>query len=328
LSPAALVWLVQYWSSSEAAWRVQRHQRVNVVQSRSRLAEVQQGSVLGIDMAAQTDWPGQAIALGKRLESSRPTLAAEPAVRFPIAAAYRRQGLPREAERFYLNFARSRPHDAWWACADGERWLSAPSAGTPAKPVWPCFNGAKPYLDGQLDDEVWQQARPATLSSPHRDDADWPAVAMLAHDEEFLYVALRCQRAPHAHYQPTEGPRPRDPDLSLRDRVELCIDLDRDYATYYHLTIDHRGWTGEACWGDRTWNPTWFVAAASADDTWTAEAAVPLNEIAAQAAAPGSVWAIGMQRIVPGAGFQSWAHPASPEIQPHGFGYLLFDPGR
>ena len=76
-------------------------------------------------------------------------------------------------------------------------------------------------------------------------------------------------------YTGAKGPRPRDPDLSAHDRVEVMLDVDRDFGTYYRLTIDHRGWPSEGCWGDRTWNPTWFVAADASEGTWTAEAAVP-----------------------------------------------------
>jgi len=121
------------------------------------------------------------------------------------------------------------------------------------------------------------------------------------------------------------GPRPRDADLASRDRVELYVDLDRDYATYYRLAIDHRGWTAEDCWGDATWNPKWFVAAGSADGSWSAEAAIPLDQLTGEAPQKGAAWAIGIQRIAPGAGFQSWNTPAAVEVVPEGFGYLVFD---
>ncbi len=39
----------------------------------------------------------------------------------------------------------------------------------------------------------------------------------------------------------------------------------------------------------------------------------------------GHAWGIGMQRIVPGRGFQSWTQPASPEGIGLGFGWILFE---
>ena len=72
--------------------------------------------------------------------------------------------------------------------------------------------------------------------------------------------------------------RARDADLSRFDRVSLLLDLDRDYQTYFHLQIDQRGAVAEDCWGDRTWDPRWFVACKPGPDGWTAEAAIPLLE--------------------------------------------------
>jgi hypothetical protein len=253
-------------------------------------------------------------------------LAADPSVRFPLAVAYRRQGLSKDAERILLNLRSTRPHDAWWSCADGERWLAEPRSSLPSKSVWPCLPAAgKPRLDGKLDDAVWQRAQQMPLVSPLRDDTAWPALAMLAYDDGFLYLAASCRQPSAMEYVADDSPRPRDADLAQHDRVEFCFDLDRDFVTGYRLSIDHRGWTAEDCWGDRTWNPTWFVAAHAGDGVWTVEAAIPLDEFSGEFPAAKSVWAVGVQRIVPNTGFQSWSTPAAIETQPEGFGYLLFE---
>jgi hypothetical protein len=180
-------------------------------------------------------------------------------------------------------------------------------------------------LDGKLDDAVWRQAERADLASAQHDDSGWPAVVMLAYDAEYLYLAVTCRQALGAKYPAGEGPRPRDPDLSDRDRVDVYLDLDRDFATYYRFSIDHRGFTGEGCWGDRTWNPTWFVAAHTADGAWTVEAAIPLDQLSGRYPQVREVWAVGIQRIVPGVGLQSWTNPAAVEVMPEGFGYLAFE---
>ncbi len=180
-------------------------------------------------------------------------------------------------------------------------------------------------MDGQLNDPVWRQATPIELRSEHRDDTEWPAVAMAAFDAEYLYLAVSCRTAPGAKYESDTGPRTRDADLSQHDRVDILIDLDRDWTTAYRLTIDQRGWTSEACWHDTTWNPNWFVAAKTGDGTWTAEAAIPLAELTGEPPTAKSVWAIGAQRVVPGVGFQTWTRPATVEGQGEGFGYLIFE---
>lgn len=312
---AALVWLVQYYASGEAEWRLRGRERFMV----------RQASAPAIDPDQQEDRPELAAALGKRIESSRPMLFAEPSIGFPLAVADRQRGFPRHAEQFYMARSRSATHDAWWASARGEQWLDRPQ-GTGPKPVLHCVKAAaKPRLDGRLDDAVWHRAKPAQLRSPKGDDVYWPAAVMLAYDGEFLYLAIEARQAPGAKYTSSRGARPRDPDLTEHDRVELFVDLDRDFTTYYRLAIDHRGWPAEACWGDASWDPTWFVAAGTAGNTWTAEAAVPLDQLTGKYLTSGDAWAIGIQRVVPGVGFQSWNTPAAVAVVPEGFGYLIFE---
>ncbi len=315
LAQPALVWLVQYYSSSEAEWRVHG-------KSRYRTGK---GSTPAVDTSRVEDRSRRAMDYASRLEQLQPAAFAEPSLRFPLAAAHRHQGLPRQAERFYQGLSRGLNRDAWWACADTERWLGEPK-GVPVKPVLTCTaTPGKPHLDGLLDDLVWRQARPARLQSPHQDDERWPATVMLAYDREFLYVAVSCRQAPHTKYDPPVGTRPRDPDLSGHDRVDILLDLDRDYVTCYRLTMDHRGWVADACWDDATWNPRWFVAAATTEGTWTAEAAIPLDQITGHYPVARDAWAIGIQRSVPSVGFQSWSQPAAIEIVPEGFGILIFE---
>ncbi|MEN6494254.1 MAG: YCF48-related protein [Thermoguttaceae bacterium] len=329
LTPAALVWLVQYYASSEAAWRLEGPQRRTVQQW--RLEEPQQGAVQqtaaarAIDFTQQENRPERAAAFARQLAERRPQFSSEPNIGFSLAAADRDRGSGRQAERFYLSRTSTATRDAWWACAEGEQWLANRARGVPPKPILPCVRAAsKPRLDGRLDDPLWQQTKPVDLTSPYREDGDWGATAMLAYDNEFLYLAVRCRQAPGAKYASASGPRPRDPDLSAQDRVELLVDLDRDFTTYYRLAIDQRGYVREDCWGDVSWNPQWFVTAATADGVWSAEAVIPLEQLTGQYPAPNAVWAVGLQRIVPGVGFQSWNHPASAQGMPEGFGYLLF----
>ena len=358
LSRAASVRLVQYYASSETAWRLARGSRYAVRQVTveaagphspgiAKEAGKELGSYFGHDpigkgavrpevqvrgsrgTAGTGREPNQrvrhALAWGKVLARTRPALFAEPSLRFPLAVSYRALGMPREAESYFNSLTSTGPHDAWSDCARSEQWL-AHGNGIPPKRIWKCHAAAtRPRLDGRLDDTVWQAAKTVELKSARQDDGDWLAAARLAYDQEFLYLAISCRQAPGLKYPTTDAPRSRDPDLSDRDRVDLLIDLDRDYVTYWRLTVDHRGWTGEACWGDTTWNPNWYVSAATERGIWTVEAAIPLEELTSQPPRPRDTWALGVQRTVPGVGFQSWTQPAAVEVVPEGFGLLLFD---
>jgi len=319
LARSAVRWLVQYYAGSEPAWRVEGDQRI----------AAPGGSALALDTSPPGARAEQAAQWGKQIERTWPELFAEPAVRFPLAVADRRRGFPGDAQRYFLTLRHKQEQDAWWACAQGEAWLAKPE-GMPPKPVLRCVRtDAKPKLDGLLDEPLWQRAQPARLEHPGEPpssaDPPAPAEVRLAYDAEFLYLAARCPRASGAAYEPAKGPRTRDPDLSAEDRVELLLDLDRDYATWYRLTIDHQGRPAEACWGDASWNPTWFVAGGSEENAWTAEAAIALDQLIGRRPGPRDVWAVGLQRAVPPIGFQSWSTPAAVRVVPEGFGYLLFE---
>ncbi|REK18185.1 MAG: hypothetical protein DWQ37_04655 [Planctomycetota bacterium] len=353
LAGAALVWLIQYYASAETGLRTQIAGGITAAQATARAAvpgkvnATRMGHVPqdrghairqagGVTAATALHGSDSAVAdpqqmltraqktsgYAHQLEQLNPALSYEPHVRFPLAVAQQRQGSPATARRFYQALVRVRSRDAWWHCAAAELWREAPEE-QPPKPHWNCVRApGKPRLDGRLEEPFWRGG--VELKSPLRDDSDWGAVAMLAYDDEFLYIAASCTRAPGYHYTPSEQSRPRDPDLSDRDRIELLIDVDRDYATYFRLVIDHRGFPAESCWHDATWNPEWYVAAGEDGDAWTVEAAIPLTELAAEPPAAGTAWAVGVQRVVPGVGFQSWTAPATPEVAPEGFGHAIF----
>lgn len=330
LAGPALQWQIRYWGSEEAAWREERRRSSNRGPSPGPASpspfEVRQASYIATDSSKTADRAEKAAQAGRRLAEIAPDSHAEPRVQFALAAALRKQGFDEQAERFYTEFSRNRSHDSWWGCADGEFWTRETSKRPSPKPACHARRAPnKPLLDGQLDDEAWRKATPLALSSPHHEDGDWPAEAFLAFDDEFLYLAAQCRMAPGAEYAGTDQPRPRDPSLAGQDRVEFLLDVDRDYCVTYRLTFDHRGWTGESCWGDTSWNPTWFVAADSSEETWTVEAAIPLAELSGKIPAGNEVWSLGAQRIIPDVGFQSWTRPASILGRPEGFGYLVFD---
>lgn len=153
-----------------------------------------------------------------------------------------------------------------------------------------------------------------------------PAVAVMAFDEEFLYLAVSCKRVtPGMPQDEQAAPRKHDEDLSHSDRVQLILDVDRDYGSYYVMSVDSKGRTAESCFGDVTWNPAWYVAAAGDQDHWTVEVAIPLAELVSHTPKAKDVWAVGIQRVVPEKGLQAFSLPASATIRPEGLGLLMFE---
>jgi hypothetical protein len=83
----------------------------------------------------------------------------------------------------------------------------------------------------------------------------------------------------------------------------------------------------EDCWGDRTWDPRWFVAIHREPGAWTLEAAIPRTALTADLITAGKAWAANVVRVLPGKGVQSLSQPAeAPEeaLRPEGLGLLLF----
>jgi photosystem II stability/assembly factor-like uncharacterized protein len=338
LCEPAVIWLIEFSSSREARWAFRRTELIAEAASPAAAGGVvlPSGVVPAGYEVEIVPGPAEVTTLQGRgrardpavyvqwIRDRFPSLFVDPVVRFPLLAAQRDSRSPNENDGYLNSLVASRAKDAWWACARSELWIESPTRVAP-KPVAVCGRAEQPpHLDGRLDDPAWQDSVPIPLVSDQADDADWPAAVLLAHDDRYLYLAASCRKVPTVAYPSGSEPRPRDPDLSQRDRIEVLIDVDRDYATFYHLVIDHRGWVRELCMGSAAWNPKWYVAAAEDDVSWTVEAAIPWSELVEHPPAGQQVWAIGLQRIAPGGGFQSWNSPASSHIRPEGFGLLQF----
>ena len=160
-----------------------------------------------------------------------------------------------------------------------------------------------PRLDGKLDDPFWQtgvrendawQMPLSTVDSKSKVSSD---IALFAYDEKYFYAGFQCQKITGQPYPASRGSRPRDADLTYRDRIEFSIDVDRDYLSQNCFVIDHRGWVKESCSGSLGWNPNWFVSQSEDETTWTIELAIPLNcLVPEQIAANETVWALKLAR--------------------------------
>jgi hypothetical protein len=204
----------------------------------------------------------------------------------------------------------------------------------PPKPMGYCrHTEVRPILDGKLDDACWQDMKPMMLTSAGTGvefaeerkafAAGYKTEARFAYDERFLYIAVSCSHPTGMKAEPIEK-RTRDADMTGRDRVDIMLDMDRDYQTYYRFQIDNRGCLAEDCWGDRTWNPKYFAAFHATDNGWTAELAIPLFELTGDRPAHGRTWAANITRVTPGKGVQAWNGPADDMPRPEAMGLLQF----
>jgi hypothetical protein len=197
-----------------------------------------------------------------------------------------------------------------------------------------------PMLDGVLSDACWTRCDELRLTpeatAPPTGELAGPAkatetsardaIALIAHDARFLYLAVSAPRHPGLRNDDPSYPgRPYDADLASFDRIGFAFDTNRDYASSYRFEVDQRGWTRDACWENSSWNPRWHVAANADERTWRLEIAIPWEELTLLPPTPGSAWAMGVVRTMPGVGRQSWQWPATDEFHPGCFGLLRFE---
>ncbi|MFQ5733761.1 MAG: YCF48-related protein, partial [Planctomycetaceae bacterium] len=273
-------------------------------------------------------WRDQALRMAAVIRKRDPDFYLSPDVQFPLAALLRSRGAHRATQRALQRFQHKTGGGTWKTTADSEMWMLAPR-GTPPKPTVLCKRTqTRPTLDGVLSDSCWRDAKAVWLT-PAKESGDALrelSFVLLAYDSEYLYLAGNCPQTiapPGADAETSK--RTRDADLSAFDRLGIRLDVDRDYATYYSLDVDQRGWTFDACWGDRSWNPKWHVAADRDAKSWRFEVAIPWKELVPTPPRRGTTWGVGFVRTVPAVGVQSWTHPVGKTPRPETFGLMRFD---
>ena len=257
-------------------------------------------------------WQTKARRMASLLQRTAPAWYRSPEIQMPLAALYRQQQLGTDAAQCYHFVNAGGDKTPWQQTAMTELWLDQ-MAGVPPKSIYPLRATKPPKLDGLLSDECWQQSEEMALVT---DQVEGPlqerAFVLMCHDRDFLYFAGVCPRVAGAPKTlPDHKGRSYDADLGDHDRVTLMLDVDRDYVTYYRITIDQRGWTNDDLWGDMSWNPKYYVAAEGDEATWRFEVAIPWKELVPSAPAPDTIWAASVVRTVPAHGVQSWTTPVT-----------------
>ena len=194
------------------------------------------------------------------------------------------------------------------AIASSEQlWSSMPATLARRSPLRCARTNSRPQLDGIPNDAVWQDAwksgalhsmklqlpnagKPQSIQLVSYESDEGPSTPaaipedaiMCAYDNQFLYLVASMNKLPDEKYRPSRGPRPRDPELNGRDRIEIEIDTDRDGQSTFRFAIDYRGWATESLGGIQSYDPTWFVAQKEDETTWTVEAAIPIAALFGQ----------------------------------------------
>ena len=229
------------------------------------------------------------VVLVEMFQTQFPAISITPEYEFRVARVKSLNGSPTAMDRLIDNMT-SEPtgQDAWLHRIYRERQLLKLDQQesihfTPCKAT----NDSKFVLDGFFNEEAWNanSAKQDKLKAEEVTSRkiDTNSSLKFAYDDEHLYIAIRQKRSNGAQLSIPDA-RTRDDDLTNFSRMEIRIDVDRDYASAYQFVVDERGCCNDSLWrdphtNDQLFNPKWYIASTRSASHWTAEIAIPLNEL-------------------------------------------------
>lgn len=271
--------------------------------------------------AQRRAFPVYALRVAEESLKKRPDLAENAALAFQSAVAARLAGNENTAKSWLTPLKHNPRNQPWQKLALAEGWLEGDRSRPAPRPTVRCRKTLeRPLLDGALDEPLWEGIQPLELSKSGQ-----ATHLRLAYDDRFLFVAIHCLKRQEVTYPTDQSPRNYDDDIAGQDHIRLLLDPDRDYATWFQLAIDHRGKTTDTCCQSKSWNPRWFVAHSNDNAQWTAEAAIPWDQLSAQPPVPHQAWALAIERVLPSHMPNRWTGASEGDISPSNFGLMLFD---
>ena len=136
-----------------------------------------------------------------------------------------------------------------------------------------------PVIDGQLDEELWRREPTITRLVPREVEGHAPVEteAWLSYDDTSLHVAIRCHET--LVRDVLSEAKERDGAVREDDSIEIFLDANHDRKTFHHFAVNPDGILYDARLADSKWNSNAQVATAKAEDSWTVELSIPLEEI-------------------------------------------------
>ena len=195
----------------------------------------------------------------------------------------------------------------------------------------------RPQLDGDLREAAWQGVAPLTEFYQCIDILSAYATegrveAYVGYVGQTLYVGIK-------GYEPsTKGLvaqySGRDHERTWRDDcIEIFIDANHDYDSYYQLIANSRGALldtyndGSARFGDSAWSADFGVATKVEPDYWSIEVEIPAGYLHGSAIEAGTIWGFNLGRIRIGnaSEYGQWVPTYGFAHRPDRFGFLIFE---
>jgi hypothetical protein len=171
-------------------------------------------------------------------------------------------------------------------------------------------------IDGILDDPAWQESPSiGNLTQVEPKPGEPPTEATrvwLAHNKDFLYIAVRCEDRDPKQIVATE--MRRDAMLMDNDNIEITLDTYHDHRNAYLFSTNAAGALvdgriTENQMGSTEWDGIWIVRTHIDEKGWSAEFEIPFKTIGFN---PGLTdWGFNISRfLVRGRETSRWASPS------------------
>lgn len=309
-------------------------QRVNTTTQSSATQQVTQVKNLVPNLTEQEAWQKESMDMAMAWKKAKADCYITPEVQLPLVSVLRKRGRDDLSEEL-LHREYFMQNPTWRSTAKGELWCLRPINVPTVNMVTVPRVKNRPNLDGDLSDECWEDARqiPMTTTAGTLED---PApnskeqICWWCYDHEFLFISgvftltSDEQSATQAPIETALG-RQHDFPMAGKPRLQIMLDVDRDYATSYQFEVEMSGQTRESCAQIQKWNPNWFVAHKAEGNQVRLEIAIPLEELTYRKIYKGETWVGQVSFIQPGQIITSWNHPPSVEPRPQSMGLIRFD---
>ncbi len=141
-----------------------------------------------------------------------------------------------------------------------------------------------PTLDGHIEEEEWKGALLLDAFRTDSGPAAIPTQAMLAIDDVYLYLAVRCHEPEPERIVRQVIADEKDGAIWRDDSIELFLDPGNSGKILNHFMINSEGTSYEAMIvGGQSnpagWNPEAIVRTRIGTDLWEAEIAIPLTSL-------------------------------------------------
>jgi len=195
-----------------------------------------------------------------------------------------------------------------------------------------------PTIDGLLEESAWEKVEPLVqfyqcIFKMRAYPIAGQSEAYVGYRDDVLYIGIKGYESSTDSLAAlvTE----RDQTVHEDDCVELFLDLNHDYTTYYQIVVNSLGTIADNQWdssvqtgngGNSEWNGKYEIATKVEETFWTAEIAIPISQFERRIE-PGDIWGFNLARIriANAAEYGQWVPTYGRALRPDRFGFILFD---